>query len=54
MIGKAHPVISSSLVEWWLVGHHRNSIVALSSCEAEYIAPTITTYQAVWMNRLIS
>ena len=31
----------------------KQSIVALSSCEAEYIAATSATYQAVWMNRLI-
>ena len=31
----------------------KQSIVALSSCEAEYIAATTATYQAVWMNRLI-
>ena len=29
------------------------SIVALSSCEPEYIAATTATCQAVWMNRLI-
>ena len=32
----------------------KQSIVALSSCEAEYIAATMATCQAVWMNRLIS
>ena len=31
----------------------KHSIVALSSCEAEYIAATTATYQVVWMNRLI-
>ena len=31
----------------------KQSIVALSSCEAEYIAATSTTCQAVWMIRLI-
>ena len=31
----------------------KQSIVALSSCEAEYIAATSATCQAVWMNRLI-
>ena len=31
----------------------KHSIVALSSCEAEYIAATSATCQAVWMNRLI-
>ena len=31
----------------------KQSIVALSSSEAEYIAATTTTCQAVWMNRLI-
>ena len=31
----------------------KQSIVALSSCEAEYIAATTATCQAVWMNRLI-
>ena len=32
----------------------KQSVVALSSFEAEYIAPTTATFQAVWMNRLIS
>ena len=31
----------------------KHSVVALSSCEAEYIAATMATCQAVWMNRLI-
>ena len=31
----------------------KQSIVALSSCKAEYIAATTTTCQAIWMNRLI-
>ena len=31
----------------------KQSVVALSSCEAEYIAATTATCQAVWMNRLI-
>ena len=31
----------------------KQSIVALSSCEAEYIAATSATCQAVWMSRLI-
>ena len=31
----------------------KQSIVALSSCEAEYIAATSATCQAIWMNRLI-
>ena len=37
-------------VSWSL---QKQSIVALSSCEAEYIAATSATCQAVWMNRLI-
>ena len=32
----------------------KQSIVTLSSCEAEYIAAATATCQAVWMNRLIS
>ena len=32
----------------------KQSIVALSSCEAEYIAATSATCQAIWMYRLIS
>ena len=32
----------------------KQSIVALSSCEAEYIAATGATCQALWMKRLIS
>ena len=31
----------------------KQSIVALSSCEAEYISATTATCQAVWMNWLI-
>ena len=38
-------------VSWSL---QKQSIVALSSCEAEYIAATTATCLAVWMNRLIS
>ena len=30
----------------------KHSIVALYSCEAEYIAATTATCQAIWMNRL--
>ena len=37
-------------VSW---SYQKQSIVALSSCEAEYIAATSATCQAVWMNRLI-
>ena len=32
----------------------KQSIVALSLCEAEYIAATGATYQALWVKRLIS
>ena len=31
----------------------KQSIVALSSCEAEYIAATTASCQAIWMNRMI-
>ena len=31
----------------------KQSVVALSSCEAEYIAATTASCQSVWMNRLI-
>ena len=30
----------------------KQSIVALSSCEAQYIAATLATSQAIWMSRL--
>ena len=32
----------------------KQKTVALSSCEAEYIAATSATCQGVWLNRLIS
>ena len=38
------------VVSW---SSQKQSIVALSSCEAEYIAATSATCQAVWMIRLI-
>ena len=31
----------------------KQSILALSSCEAKYIAATTATCQAIWMNRLM-
>ena len=37
-------------VSWF---SQKQSIVALSSCEAEYIAATSATCQAVWMSRLL-
>ena len=33
---------------------HKQSIVTLSSCEAEYIAAMAAACQALWMKRLIS
>ena len=41
---------SGMAVSW---SSQKQSIVALSSCEAEHIAATTATCQAVWMNRLI-
>jgi hypothetical protein len=31
----------------------KQKIVALSSCEAEYIAPSTTSCQTIWLNRLL-
>ena len=43
--------MGSSIVSW---GSLKQKTVALSSCEAEYIAATSTTCQGIWLNRLIS
>ena len=43
--------IGSSIVSW---GSIKQKMVALSSCEAEYITATSATCQGVWFNRLIS
>ena len=43
--------MGSSIVNW---GSMKQKTVALSSCEAEYIAATSTTCQGVWLNQLIS
>ncbi|XP_062205188.1 secreted RxLR effector protein 161-like [Phragmites australis] len=40
----------SSLVSWHTL---KQKVVALSSCEAEYVATTIATIQAVWLARLL-
>jgi hypothetical protein len=32
----------------------KKKVVALSSCEAEYIVTATTTYQKVWLTRLLS
>ena len=42
---------SGMAVSW---SSQKQSIVALSSCEANYIAATSATCQAIWMYRLIS
>ena len=42
--------MGSSIVSW---GSMKQKIVALSSCEAEYIAATSDTCQGDWLNRLI-
>jgi hypothetical protein len=39
------------LVSWQSV---KQQVVALSSCEAEYIAASITSTQAIWLVRLLS
>ena len=43
--------MGSSIVSW---GSLKQKTVALSSCEAEYIAATTATCQGIWLNRLIS
>jgi hypothetical protein len=42
--------LGKSLVSWQSV---KQQVVALSSCEAEYIATTTTATQAIWMSRLL-
>ena len=42
--------LGGMVVSW---SSQKQSIVALSSCEAEYIAATSATCQAVWMSRLL-
>ena len=44
-------LMGSSIVIW---GSLKHKTVALSSCEAEYIAATTATCQRIWLNRLIS
>ena len=43
--------LGSSIVSW---GSMKQKMVALPSCESEYIAATSATCQGVWLNRLIS
>ena len=43
--------LGSSLVTW---ASQKQRIVALSSCEAEYVAPAAAACQGVWLGRLIA
>ena len=43
--------MGSSVICW---GSMKQKTVALSSCEAEYIAATTATCQGIWLNRLVS
>ena len=43
--------MGSSIVSW---GSIKQKTMALSSCEAEYIAATSATCQGIWLNQLIS
>jgi hypothetical protein len=43
--------LGSSLVTW---GSQKQRIVALSSCEAEYVAAAAAACQGIWLNRLIA
>ena len=43
--------LGGMVISW---SSQKQNIVALSSCEAEYIAATAAACQALWMNRLIS
>ena len=43
--------MGSSIVSW---GTLKQKTVALSSCEAKYIAATTATSQGIWLNRLIN
>ena len=43
--------LGSSILCWGFV---KQKTVALSSCEAEYIAATTATCQGIWLNRLVS
>jgi hypothetical protein len=43
-------MLGSSLVTW---GSQKQRVVALSSCEAEYIANANTTCQGIWLSRLL-
>ena len=44
-------LMGSSIISW---GSLKQKTVALSSCEAEYIAATTAACQGIWLNRLIS
>lgn len=43
--------LGEMLISW---SSQKQNIVALSSCEPEYITATAETCQGMWMNRLIS
>jgi hypothetical protein len=43
-------LLGTSLVTW---ASQKQRVVALSSCEAEYIASASTTCQGIWLSRLL-
>ena len=42
--------MDSGAISW---ASKKQPIVALSTAEAEYVAATATTYQAVWMRKML-
>ena len=46
----AHFLLGASLISWQ---SQKQKVVALSSCEAEYIAAMTSACQGVWLNRLL-
>jgi hypothetical protein len=43
--------LNDSLITWC---SHKEKTVALSSCEAEFMAATVATMQAIWLKNLLS